>query len=300
MEAQLEQLIQQAQQADVAAAERSQVIAAIAEILLRSRKIGRPPAGQPLTEIYQELCERLRQQLLQDLPPALKTYSQALPAREWATALQHQAARKILDDNQLKQIALEAQNHPPQSALRRHALMQLVEAIRLSGRLARPHRGKFSPQFYDLLHEEAVNKTLAYLCRHIDSYDPARGQAQKFMNWVNFRLDRTLIECRREFSDRNTTALPNLNDLETLPQPETAPSLADNVHDYIRADPDGDFQATHVRNRPDASFQTIALARLMGKSWEEISADLGIKIPTLSSFFQRCCDKFSAKFQELL
>lgn len=294
MEMELEQLIEQAQQAEAAAVER------LAEALLRSRKIGRSPLGQPLGGIYQELCDRIRQQLRQALPSALAAYSPAVPARDWGAALLRQSCRQILDDDSLKRLALEAQKHPPQSAPRRHALVQLVEAIRLSGRLARPHRGKFSPPFYDLLYEEAVNKTLAYLCRHIDSYDPERGQTQKFMNWVNFRLDRTLIECRREFSDRNTESLPHLNDLETLPQPETAPSLADDLRDYIGADTDGDFQAAHIRNRPDASFQTIALARLAGKSWEDISTELSIKIPTLSSFFQRCCDKFAAKFEDLL
>lgn len=294
MEAELEQLIERAQQTDAAAIEQ------LAEVLLRSRKVGRPPLGQPLDGIYQELCDRTYQQLCQDLPAALKTYPLTLPARPWGMAQLHQAVRKALDDDLLKRLALEAQKHPPQSTRRRHALVQLIEAIRLSGRLARPHRGKFSPQFYDLLYEEAVNKTLTYLCRQIDRYDPERGQNQKFMNWVNFRLDRTLIECRREFSDRNTQSLPHLNDLETLPQPETRPSLAADLCDYIEADPDGDFQSTHIRHRPDASFQAIALARLAGKSWEDISAELSIKIPTLSSFFQRCCNKFSAKFQDLL
>lgn len=298
METQLEQLIQQIQQAD--STTRSQLIAALAELLLKSRKVGRSPQGQPLTGIYRELRDRIYQQLLQDLPPALETYSPSLSASEWASPLQRQAVRKVLDDDQLKQLALEAQKHPLQSALRRHALVQLVEAIRLSGRLARPHRGKFSPQFYDLLYEEAVNRTLAYLCRQIDSYDPERGQNKKFMNWVNFRLDRTLIECRQEFSDRNTQYLPNLQDLDSLPQPEPASCLLDDIRDYIQTDPDGAFRSTHVKDYPNVTFQAIALARLEGKSWEEISTDHSLKISTLSSFYQRWCNKFSAKFQELL
>lgn len=298
MEVQLEQLIWQAQQAD--AATQSQLIMALAELLLRSRKIGRSPLGQPLTGIYQELRDRIYQQLLQDLPLALETYAPGLPTIKWVRAMQRQAARNVLDDDQLKRLAMEAKKYPSKSAPRRHALVQLVEAIRLSNRLARPHRSKFSPQFYDLLYEEAVNKTLAYLCRRIDSYDPERGQNKKFMNWVNFRLDRTLIECRREFSDRNTQYLPNLQDLENLPQTEPAPSLIDDLRDYIRADPHGVFQSTHVKDHPNATFQAIALARLEDKSWENIAAEHSLKISTLSSFYQRWCNKFSANFQELL
>jgi hypothetical protein len=85
-----------------------------------------------------------------------------------------------------------------------------VEAIRLSGKLSHPHRTRFSPQFYDLLYEEAVNKTLMYVCRKIDKYDPERGQDKKFMTWVNFRLDRVIIETSREFKDPKLVDLPSM------------------------------------------------------------------------------------------
>ncbi|MEM9162611.1 MAG: hypothetical protein AAGC54_06020, partial [Cyanobacteria bacterium P01_F01_bin.4] len=94
--------------------------------------------------------------------------------------------------------------------------------------------------------------------------------------------------------------LPNLNDLERLPQPDATPSLASDVRDYIAADKNDLFKSAHVRNHPEATFQAIALARFADQSWDDISAQFGIKIPTLSSFFQRCCDKFSEHFQELL
>ncbi|MEO0409806.1 MAG: hypothetical protein AAF289_20890, partial [Cyanobacteria bacterium P01_A01_bin.135] len=179
----------------------------------------------------------------------------------------------------------------PGSDLRRHALAQLVEAIRLSGRLARPHRTTFSPMFYDLLYEEAVNKTLAYVCRRIDNYDPQRGNA-KFMNWVNFRLDRTILDCRREFGE--PAALPTLKDLEAIPQPEEPTvSEADQVRQCLEADVDDSFKAAHVRHHPQANFRAIALARLDGQSWETIAAALSVKVPTLSSFYQRCCHKFA-------
>lgn len=278
--------------------------AELVEMLLRLRKVGRTPLAQPLGGLYQEICDRLRQQLQLELAPALRhcdlaeLHGAALQA--WASNLLHRASQQILTDDTLKALALEAQRHPSGSALRRHALVQLVEAIRLWGRLARPHRGKFSPQFYNLLYEDAVNRTLAYVCRRIDTYDPQRGKAQKFMNWVNFRLDRMVIECRREASDLDTQSLPNLNDLDALPQPVASESLADTICKYIQSDPEQVFRQTHIRNRPDASFQVIALARFSGQSWEEIATHLKIKIPTLSSFFMRSCDKFSAQFQTLL
>ncbi len=271
----------------------------LVDMMMRSRKVGRPPRGQPLTGIYKEICDHIRQQLIQLLQDCLdKGLLQS--DLSWGYQLRAQATQNALTDSLLKGLALEAQRQPHPSRLRQHALMQLVEAIRACGRLARPHRGKFTPSFYTFLYEEAVNRTLVYVCQKIDTYDPNRGQSQKFMNWVNFRLDRMVIECRRQFSDRDTQELPNLNDLERLSQPEPQSSLANDVRDYIIADPDDVFKSTHIRKRPDASFQAIALARFADQSWEEISAQFDIKIPTLSSFFQRCCDKFSDRFQNLL
>ncbi|MEO1391633.1 MAG: hypothetical protein AAFV90_01820 [Cyanobacteria bacterium J06634_5] len=298
IDASLEKLVQLVQQ-DASLEAQIAAQKEVVKMLLRSRKVGRSPIGVPLTGIYQVIYERLSQQLHTELASGLQSYELTDPTR-WVSGLLHQATQSTLTDDLLKALALEAQSHPPSSVLRQHALVQLVEAIRLSGRLARPHRTKFSPPFYALLYEDAVNQTLAYVCRRIDTYDPNRGKARKFMNWVNFRLDRKVIDCRRAFSDRNTQSLPNLNDLDALPQPEPAESLADTVRAYIQADPEQIFQQAHIRKRPDANFQVIAIARFSDKSWEDISSDLGIKIPTLSSFFQRCCHKFSAQFQTLL
>ena len=275
------------------------VFGELVDMMMRSRKVGRPPRGEPLAGIYKEICDRIRQQLTQLLQDYL---DKGLLQTDtiWGYQLRTQATQTALTDPLLKGLALEAQRQPNPSSLRQHALLQLVEAIRACGRLAHPHRAKFAPSFYTLLYEEAVNRTLVYVCQKIDTYDPNRGQTQKFMNWVNFRLDRMVIECRRQFSDRNTQQLPDLNDLERLSQPEPQSSLAKEVREYIAADRDNLFKSTHIRKRPDASFQAIALARFADQSWEEISAQFDIKIPTLSSFFQRCCDKFSENFQELL
>ncbi|MGP1384846.1 MAG: hypothetical protein ACTS2F_14870 [Thainema sp.] len=301
MESELEQYLHQAQHATDESS-RAQALSEIVAVLMRSQKLGRPPKDDPNHEIYQALRDQIREQLLIAVSVGVGRYQRDRDAvQDWSAAVQAEALRAALSDDQLKQLALEAQRHPARSPLRQHALTQLIEAIRRSGRLAHPHRSKFSPPFYDLLYEEALNQTLTYVCRKIDTYDPERGTAQKFMNWVNFRLDRQIIECRRDFNEQDAQELPSLNDLDAIaaPTPESS-SLADEVRQHIATDPAGVFQATHIRNRPDASFQVIALARFAGQSWDDIATDLDIKIPTLSSFFQRCCDKFAPQFQRLL
>ena len=61
----------------------------------------------------------------------------------------------------------------------------------------------------------------------------------------------------------------------------------------MRKDPEKKFQTTHIRNRSDANFQRITLAKIAGKNWEEISAELNIPVPTLSSFYNRWCRRFA-------
>jgi DNA-directed RNA polymerase specialized sigma24 family protein len=298
MDEQLTQLVTAAQQHSPQTEARQVALARLVEAILRSRKLGRSPLGQPLAGIYRQIYEQVRQQLLSEVNQHLSHYNpKQMSVRAWARSLQHQAFRKILNDAQLKQLAIEAQRHRPGSELRQHALGELVEAIQLSGKLCRPHRANFSPQFYDLVYDEAVNKTLTYVCRKIDLYDPERGD-KKFMNWVNFRLERVFIESCREFRDPNVQDLPSLNELEAIVQPREPPSLFTRVREGIEADTDNIFKQAHIRNRPDANFQVIALARFSGKTWEEISANYNIPLPTLSRFFQRCCEKFRPQLKE--
>ncbi len=300
MDERLEQLVKEVQQHTPQDEEWQLAITKLVDEILRSRKICRPLGSQPLFGVYQELYKQVRQQLLCDVGEKINQYKpKQATVRTWINTLQTQAFRTILDDAQLKKLAREAQQHPMYSELRQYALGELIEAIRLSGKLCRPHRANFSVQFYDLLYDEAVNKTLTYVCRKIDKYDPERGD-KKFMNWVNFRLDRIFIETCREFRNPNLKELPSITDLEEIVQPEEPPSLVERVRECLEEDAGNVFKQTHIRNRPDANFSAIALARFSGKSWEEISAEFGISLPTLSSFFQRCCEKFRPKLRQYL
>lgn len=299
MDERLEQVVTEAQRHAPQTEGRRLALIQVVDEILRSRKVGRPPIGQPLTGVCREIYDRAKQQLLSEIEQELGNYnSTGTPVRVWVNTLRDRVFKTILDDVLLRNLAIEAQQHPPNTELRQHTLRELVEAIRLSGKLSRPHQTKFSRQFYDLLYEEAVNKTLTYICRKIETYDPERGD-KKFMNWVNFRLDRVILESFREFRDPNITNLPSLSELDELVQPEETPSLLERVRETLEEDPKNVFQQTHIRNRPDANFKVIALARFSGKSWEEISANFEIPLPTVSRFFQRSCEKFRSYFEDI-
>jgi hypothetical protein len=301
IDATLKQYVTQVQQQVPESAAWQQALSTLVTEMLKTRRIGRPQRGKALMGVYQDITTCLERWLLETLPEAIARYSErSQPLAEWLSQQLQRAYRQVLTDDLLKQLALDAQGHPAQSEARHHALSQLLDAIQLSGRLAHPHRNKFNPGFYDLLYDEAVNRTWVYLCRHIDSYDPDRGQNKRFMNWVNFRLDRMIIECRRDFDEQDVEELPSYSDLENLMQPAEPESLVDDLRECIGQDQEHLFQQTHIRDRPDVSFQAIALARLDNESWEAIANRFDVKIPTLSSFFQRCCSKFAPKFQEYL
>ncbi|MGK7923777.1 MAG: sigma-70 family RNA polymerase sigma factor, partial [Spirulina sp.] len=98
----------------------------------------------------------------------------------------------------------------------------------------------------------------------------------------------------------------NLDELENwLFQKSTRSSpssslTASNLREYLESDPEGIFQTTHILNHPQATFQAIALKLIDGWSWKQISEEFNIKVPTLSSFYQRNLKKFTPQFQAYL
>ncbi|NJN88056.1 MAG: sigma-70 family RNA polymerase sigma factor [Leptolyngbyaceae cyanobacterium SL_7_1] len=211
-------------------------------------------------------------------------------------------------NDRLKHLAIQAQQSPPQSRQRQQALSQLLSAILQSGQLSRPRRNQFQG-FYQEIYAEAVQRLCSYICEKIDRYSPQRGEV---LQWVNFLLNqRFFIEASREVLpvvhqgiDPRKIQRISLDDLDRHNPDETnphlTPSLSQEVVHCLEEDPEGIFQTTHVVNHPSASFQRLALCRLAGYSWQDISAEFDISTQTLSSFYQRCLAKFAPKFKQYL
>jgi hypothetical protein len=211
-------------------------------------------------------------------------------------------------DDRLKHLAIEAQQHPPKSQARQRALSRLLNAISQSKRLSRPRRGQFQ-ELYEEIYAEAVQRLFAYVCEKIDRYSPDRGEV---LQWVNFLLNqRFFIEASREVLpvvfqgiDPKQIQRITIDDLDrnnpSEVNPQLIPSLSQEVMQCLEDDPEGLFQAAYVANFPNANFQVLALRRLTGYSWQEISSELNISAQTLSSFYQRSLIKFTPKFKEYL
>jgi hypothetical protein len=210
-------------------------------------------------------------------------------------------------DEQLKQLAVEAQQHPPQTPERQRSLARLMSAMYQSKKLVRPYQGQFQG-VYEEIYAEAQQRLFLYLCKEIDRYDPNL----EVMQWANFLMKkRFFIEARRDLlptiprgMDRTQVkrtpldVLEKQNPVELRSQAST--SLSEEVTQCIQEDSDQLFQNTHIERKPGANFQYIALRFLAGYSWKEISTELDVKVVTLSSFYCRCLVKFAPKFKEYL
>jgi hypothetical protein len=164
------------------------------EQILRSRRICRPVRGHPLSNAQQNLLERLRQHLLDDLMQAShRSGSAPSQTDEWGAELCQLAFRKVLDDEILTQLAISAQNYPAGTVLRRHALGELIQAIQMSGQI-RWHHSVLD----GIDGREVMNKTLIYICEHIDQFDAERGN---LMAWVNNQRKWILHRTKEEYAD---------------------------------------------------------------------------------------------------
>lgn len=208
-------------------------------------------------------------------------------------------------DDRLKQLAIAAQCQPQGSPARRQALTNLLSLLQQSGQLARPRRGQFL-MLYEDIYAEALQRLFSFICERIDYYNPQKGEV---LQWANFLLSqRFFIEASRDFlptvyKGMDARSVKRIT-LESLEQsnphelnPQLIPSLSQQVKDCLAEDPEGLFAQTCVASTPAANFQYLALKRLEGYSWQDLSAELKIAVPTLSSFYQRCLTRFAPQLK---
>ncbi|MBW4464030.1 MAG: hypothetical protein KME07_01140 [Pegethrix bostrychoides GSE-TBD4-15B] len=182
---------------------------------------------------------------------------------------------------------------PSCSPERQMLLNQFVNGILRSGRLGHPQRSAYPPSLYIDLYNEALQKTLIEICQKIDQYKPEHP----VMAWVNFRLNCQFIEVVKDYQKQGMTQMPKaesrfpvrLPSLEDLPLFSPAVEDADmQIQQFLRQDPEGRFQKLRLRERPDVTFQALAIAKFVeGKAWPEIAKSLDVPAQTLCSFFNR-------------
>ncbi len=195
---------------------------------------------------------------------------------------------------QLLQLATTVQQYPPLTQARKLALTKLINTIVCSGKLCHPQSGQFPASLYEEIYNEALQELLLYICQNIHKYDATRASV---ITWVNFLLERRFFpEAIPKILNRQ--GITQLPDQDILASPEETLSLTEIVREFIVSDPDNVFKKKHIENCPQANFQTLALRRLSGKSWKEISAEFEIKLQTVSGFYYRCVTEFAPRLKK--
>lgn len=193
---------------------------------------------------------------------------------------------------ELRQLIKETCQHPPGSAPRQKGLTQLIRI--LTQRLW--HTA-------DTYYADALQQTWIYFCRNLceattgRAYDPEIASP---VTWLNAYLKRRLqdFQIAENRSRAMIVSQPSLQSgednrldpIDRLPAPPDIPLWLDQVRAWADADVDGTLSAIHVSNHPKVTARLLILRRLPPETaWKTLSADYGISVGTLSSFYQRQC-----------
>ncbi|MDJ1181242.1 hypothetical protein PJF56_20480 [Roseofilum sp. BLCC_M91] len=211
-------------------------------------------------------------------------------------------------DRQLRQLVLRAQECPRGTLDYHRALNQLISVLFNCGKLYRPHPNDLPADYRQAhaeIYSEAKQNLMLYLCQHIDEYQPERANV---LAWVNFLLKHRFwfgaiqeFRCFHPYGSQFSQW--TLDDLEDN-KPDTNDdekylSTTELIVKRLEDNPEHEFSKIHVKRHPKANLRILILMRLYGQSWQDISASLGVSVPTLSSFYRRKMIQLKKLLQDL-
>lgn len=195
----------------------------------------------------------------------------------------------------LEDLALEVQQHAPDSYKRQIAMTKLIRTLLASGKIYCQNKHNFPPEVY----EEALQEAFLALCEKIDEYDRTQASIltcfNKLLGWRFFDASKRYMKhARRCVSLDNPIGDTDIPFLDAIAQPVPTPKPYDRLREYFDKDPEGLLSQKHVKGRPEVNFRAIVLGRLAEKPWKQLSDDWGISVSTLSRFYQRSCQHFAS------
>ncbi len=189
-------------------------------------------------------------------------------------------------NQQLLELVTEACRHPPGNPVRQRNLTKVI-------RLVSPKLWRESVPYY----QDALQQTWLYFSKHICTrFDPTLGGVP---TWLNAHLKRRLQDfyiqkqgqLRGEISswqDRDGEVV-DVVDAIADKRGDVEP-IWEKVRAWAEQDANGELRSIHIEGRPDVNCQVLILRRLLSEtSWKALSAEYGLAIPTLSSFYRRQC-----------
>jgi hypothetical protein len=194
---------------------------------------------------------------------------------------------------ELAQLVKDACTHPPGSASRQRLLTQIIQRVQ-------PRLWRNSTPGY----EDALQQTWFFFCKNLcASYDPERASVVTWLNnhlrWRLKDLQTTQAEDRRRFIVAVPNDESNLDPVVNIPANPYVPPMLEAIQTWAETDPEGELKSVHIQGHPSVTCQLLILRRLPPEtSWQKLSKEFGIAVPTLSSFYQRQCLPRMRKFGE--
>ncbi|MDX2243144.1 MAG: sigma-70 family RNA polymerase sigma factor [Leptolyngbyaceae cyanobacterium bins.302] len=207
-----------------------------------------------------------------------------------------QSSKQSQTDWQSKvhELVLEARKHSSNTQKRNYYLTQII-------RLVAPRLWKFYTPYYP----DALQQTWVYFVKNVcTTYDPNRASVVSWLNhYLRYRhldlMRQALKQQHHEVSidaENNGENSSSLKLGDTLTRDYGSLSLLEEVTHWIEADDNDELKHVHVKHRPDINCQTLILLRLPPETpWKDISAQYGVPIPTLNSFYRRNCIPYLQK-----
>lgn len=275
------------------------------------------PRRQLLTELLQELDQWLALVRPRSRKVFIKLYDIAkqklqatlcerIEQEKFSNQDVQQKLNIKLTDQYLEGLAIAAQNTSPNSPERSMYINELLRVIDRSQRL--PFRAPQITMTNDEIRAEAKQRLYQYIYKNIGSYDPIRGPV---MGWISFMMNRRYFpEAINNLwnhrpkgidADAKILSLDQLDNVWLMENNHGKVSESQLLRQHIDNDVDKKYAKEHIKAHPEANFRFIALKRLDGFKWQEISDELGgIPIPTLNAFYLRCLRKFGPDFKDYL
>ncbi|AKG24464.1 hypothetical protein [Calothrix sp. 336/3] len=193
-------------------------------------------------------------------------------------------------EEQLSHLVKEACGFPPGSPQRQKRLTQVI-------RLTTNKLWRETTAYY----QDALQQTWLYFCQNVcGAYDPTRGSVVTWLNtYLRWRL--------RDFQIKSPVMSGNISSgdgeeidiISNQPAPPDIPPILEEIRTWAEQDSDGELRSTYVQGRPDVNCQMLILRRLPPEAaWKDLAEEFGLKVPTLSSFYQRKCMPFLRKFAD--
>jgi hypothetical protein len=192
----------------------------------------------------------------------------------------------------LSDLVLEARQYPVDSPKRQRLLTEIIRQMQRSGKIW--HDLQIPADQY----QEALQRTWLWFCQSLHNYDPSQSHP---ITWFNCTLKFRIKDVRHEVIVRESRRQQSLHSdsadaldlIDRLPAPPLDQSLQMLTALWTWLDQQqSQLEQMTIRDRPDVNAYILLMRRLPihhQATWQELSAEFGVAVPTLSSFYQRHC-----------